>query len=131
MDLSAKGQRVLAGFDFPNGYPRGFANLAGFSGIDDGAVWRAVWDGLDGLIRDGVDNSNNRFEIAAALNERISGGPFPFWGCPGIGKAPPCRRAKPMPMTKKHRSGAIAKPGCRVASHVGSFTPPAPSAHRV
>ncbi|MBT3372854.1 MAG: cobalamin biosynthesis protein CbiG [Rhodospirillaceae bacterium] len=83
MDLSAKGQRVLAGFDFPNGYPRGFANLAGFSGIDDGAVWRAVWDGLDGLIRDGVDNSNNRFEIAAALNERISGGPFPFWGCPG------------------------------------------------
>ncbi len=78
-DLSAKGQRVLAGFDFPNGYPAGFARPAGFQG----PAWRAVWDGLDGLIRDGADNGNNRFEIAAALNKRISGRPFPFWGCPG------------------------------------------------
>jgi hypothetical protein len=82
-DLSAKGRRVLAGFDFPNGYPRGFARAAGFSGPDDVAVWRAVWDGLDGLIRDSADNGNNRFEVAAGLNKRISGGPFPFWGCPG------------------------------------------------
>ncbi len=82
-DLSSKGMRVLAGFDFPNGYPRGFARLAGFRAKDGGAVWRAVWDGLDALIRDGADNGNNRFEIAAALNKRISGGPFPFWGCPG------------------------------------------------
>lgn len=77
-DLTAAGHRVLAGFDFPNGYPAGFALAAGFSG----PPWRAVWDGLDALIQDGVDNGNNRFDVATALNERISGGPFPFWGCP-------------------------------------------------
>jgi precorrin-8X/cobalt-precorrin-8 methylmutase len=76
--LAAKQRRVLAGFDFPNGYPAGFAKSAGFTG----PPWRAVWDGLDTLIRDGDDNGNNRFEVAADLNRRISGGPFPFWGCP-------------------------------------------------
>lgn len=75
---TADGLRVLAGFDFPNGYPAGFARAAGFAGTP----WRAVWDGLDALIQDGADNSNNRFTVAAALNERISGRPFPFWGCP-------------------------------------------------
>jgi len=77
-NLTADGQRVLAGFDFPNGYPAGFARAAGFAG----PPWRAVWDGLDALIQDGANNVNNRFAVAAALNERISGGPFPFWGCP-------------------------------------------------
>ena len=77
-EQAAAGRRVLAGFDFPNGYPAGFAQAAGFSG----PPWRAVWDGLDALIRDGADNGNNRFEVAAGLNERISGGSFPFWGCP-------------------------------------------------
>ena len=69
--------RVLAGFDFPNAYPRGFARRAGFRG----RPWRAVWDGLAGLIEDRDDNRNNRFEVAKRLNRRISGGPFPFWGC--------------------------------------------------
>ncbi|MDP6344795.1 MAG: cobalamin biosynthesis protein CbiG [Alphaproteobacteria bacterium] len=73
-----RGRRILAGFDFPNAYPAGFAAAAGFSG----RPWRAVWDGLAGLIRDGADNGNNRFAVAAELNRRISGGPFPFWGCP-------------------------------------------------
>ena len=73
-----RGRRVLAGFDFPNGYPAGFAKAAGFSGLP----WRAVWDGLDAMIQDGPDNGNNRFRVAATLNQRISGGPFPFWGCP-------------------------------------------------
>ncbi|MDP6688289.1 MAG: cobalamin biosynthesis protein CbiG [Alphaproteobacteria bacterium] len=81
-DLAAQGQRVLAGFDFPNGYPKGFARAAGFKGNNKNLPWRAVWDGLDGVIRDGPDNGNNRFEVAADLNGRISGGPFPFWGCP-------------------------------------------------
>ena len=75
--LSKQRGRVLAGFDFPNAYPKGFARRAGFSG----RPWRAVWDGLAGLIEDADDNRNNRFEVAKALNRRISGGPFPFWGC--------------------------------------------------
>ena len=44
--------------------------------------WRAVWDEIAGLIEDGEDNRNNRFAVAAELNRRVSGGRFPFWGCP-------------------------------------------------
>lgn len=73
---SARGLRILAGFDFPNAYPAGFAQAAGFAG----APWRAVWDGLAGLIEDGEDNANNRFGAAGRLNARISGGHYPFWG---------------------------------------------------
>jgi precorrin-8X/cobalt-precorrin-8 methylmutase len=74
----ARGQRVLLGFDFPFGYPAGFAARLGLSG----PPWRAIWDEIAGLIRDDERNANNRFEVAAALNGRVSGGPFPFWGCP-------------------------------------------------
>jgi len=76
------GSRVLAGFDFPNDYPHGFAARAGFAGAGDVPPWRAVWDGLAALIEDAADNANNRFEVAAALNQRISGGELPFWGHP-------------------------------------------------
>ena len=74
----SKRQRVLMGFDFPFGYPVGFANRLGLSGVP----WRAVWDEIAGIVTDDERNSNNRFDVAAALNERISGGQFPFWGCP-------------------------------------------------
>jgi precorrin-8X/cobalt-precorrin-8 methylmutase len=33
-------------------------------------------------VRDGADNRSNRFEVATELNRLLSGGPFPFWGCP-------------------------------------------------
>ncbi|MBV8576041.1 MAG: hypothetical protein JOZ58_13535 [Acetobacteraceae bacterium] len=72
------GQRVLMGFDFPFGYPFGFANRLGLTGLP----WRAVWDEIARLVTDDEHNSNNRFDVAAALNERVSGGRFPFWGCP-------------------------------------------------
>lgn len=75
----ARGGRVLAGFDFPFGYPAGFARTLGLRAAPP---WRAVWEEIARLIEDGEDNRNNRFEVAAALNRRISGGPFPFWGCP-------------------------------------------------
>jgi len=76
--LAERGLKVLAGFDFPIGYPAGFAAALGL----DGAPWHAVWEELAGLIVDGDDNRNNRFAVAAELNQRLSGGPFPFWGCP-------------------------------------------------
>lgn len=79
-----RGESVLSGFDFPFGYPAGFAGRLGLSG----APWRAVWDEIAALITDAPDNANNRFAVAARLNERVSGGPFPFWGCPA-GKAEP------------------------------------------
>lgn len=82
--LVATNQRVLVGFDFPNAYPRGFSRRAGFDGAEP---WRAIWDGLDGLIEDSANNANNRFQVAAELNRRISGGSFPFWGCPPSAEA--------------------------------------------
>jgi hypothetical protein len=73
-----RGERVVAGFDFPFGYPRGFAKRLGLGG----APWRSIWDEIARLIDDRDDNRNNRFEVAATLNERISAGAFPFWGRP-------------------------------------------------
>ena len=78
MAAQASDERVLVGFDFPLGYPAGFAARLGLSG----PPWRAVWDEIAGLITDDERNRNNRFDVADALNRRVSGGGFPFWGCP-------------------------------------------------
>jgi precorrin-8X/cobalt-precorrin-8 methylmutase len=72
------GDRVLAGFDFPFGYPAGFAGRLGLPGI----AWRATWDEIARLIDDRENNHNNRFGVSAELNRRISDSLFPFWGCP-------------------------------------------------
>nr|WP_309503213.1 gephyrin-like molybdotransferase Glp [uncultured Roseovarius sp.] len=72
----AAGERVLAGFDFPFGYPAGFAEAV--TGSDDPF---AVWAMLADRIEDGPDNANNRFEVARALNAALPG-VGPFWGCP-------------------------------------------------
>jgi precorrin-8X/cobalt-precorrin-8 methylmutase len=77
--IAAEGRRVLVGFDFALGYPAGTAAAAGLHGAPP---WRAMWDHLVGAMRDGPCNENNRFEVAAGLNERISTGPGPFWGVP-------------------------------------------------
>ncbi|MGH7037146.1 MAG: precorrin-8X methylmutase [Stellaceae bacterium] len=79
-----RGERVLIGFDFPFGYPAGLTARLGLAG----PPWRALWDEIAHLVEDAPDNRNNRFEVAARLNARISGGPFPFWGCPA-GRAGP------------------------------------------
>jgi precorrin-8X/cobalt-precorrin-8 methylmutase len=75
---TARNERVLVGFDFPFGYPAGFADRLKLSGIP----WRATWDLISKLIRDSPNNSSNRFKVGAELNRRISCGLFPFWGCP-------------------------------------------------
>src|SRR5579864_2834821 len=76
-DLAA-GRRMLAGFDFPMGYPEGFAAKLGLGE----PAWRASWNLLATEIVDGPANANQRFAVAARLNQRISEGPAPFWGCP-------------------------------------------------
>jgi precorrin-8X/cobalt-precorrin-8 methylmutase len=73
----AAGRSVLAGFDFPFGYPAGFAARLG-AGND----WRGVWRFLAAGIAEKGANANNRFEVATRINERVSGGAAPFWGCP-------------------------------------------------
>jgi len=77
-ELAGAGGRVLAGFDFPFGYPAGTARALGIAG----APWEGMWRILAEGIVDRDDNSNNRFELAGELNRRLSGEPFPFWGHP-------------------------------------------------
>ena len=76
---TGRNERVVLGFDFPFGYPAGFAARLG---LDGAPPWRALWDEIARLLQDDEDNANNRFELGAELNRRVSGRRFPFWGCP-------------------------------------------------
>ncbi|MCR8826098.1 molybdopterin-binding protein [Pseudosulfitobacter koreensis] len=67
------GRRVLAGFDFPFGYPRGFARA--MAGSDDPL---ALWDWFAARIED-APKANNRFDVAGAINRSL-GTNGPFWG---------------------------------------------------
>ncbi|MEO0939013.1 MAG: gephyrin-like molybdotransferase Glp [Pseudomonadota bacterium] len=73
---AAKGHRTLACFDFPFGYPAGFARQ--ITGSDDPF---ALWDWFEAQIEDAADGSNNRYAIAERLNA-LTPGPGPFWGKP-------------------------------------------------
>ena len=73
----ANDERVLVGFDFPYGYPCGFAEALGLSG----AAWRGIWDRLSAEVADDPDtNENNRFAAAASLNAALE--KELFWGRP-------------------------------------------------
>jgi len=78
-DARARGERVLLGFDFPFGYPAGFA---GRLGLNDAPPWRALWDEIASRLTDQENNKNDRFIVAAEFNRRVSNRAFPFWGCP-------------------------------------------------
>jgi hypothetical protein len=78
-DLKKRSERALVGFDFPLGFPRGFAAALK---LPTKPAWRAAWDQLDKMVKDKADNTNNRFGVASEINRRLTGGPFPFWGCP-------------------------------------------------
>ncbi|MHB8529220.1 MAG: cobalamin biosynthesis protein CbiG [Caulobacteraceae bacterium] len=78
-DRSKRRERALLCFDFPLGLPRGLAAALKLPGE---APWRAVWDQLARMVKDRPDNGNNRFGVGSEINRRVTGGPFPFWGCP-------------------------------------------------
>jgi molybdopterin molybdotransferase len=70
---TAHGRRVLAGFDFPFGYPAGFARAV--TGSDDPL---GLWDWFDTHLSDAPEG-NNRFDIAGQINAGFPGiGPFWF-----------------------------------------------------
>lgn len=68
------GRRLLAAFDFPFGYPRGFARR--ITGSDDPLL---LWDWLAERIEDSESGANNRFDVAEDLNAAFDG-PGPLWG---------------------------------------------------
>ncbi len=70
-ELSA-GRRLALGFDFPFGYPAGFAR--GLTGTDDPLL---LWGWFEARIEDALQ-ANNRFDIAGEINRRF-GGRGPFW----------------------------------------------------
>lgn len=72
-------KRVLVGWDFVFGYPKGLAKALK---IKKKPAWKNIWKLLDQLVIDGKDNANNRFTVGAELNRRISVGSGPFWGVP-------------------------------------------------
>lgn len=72
-DALEAGQRLCIGFDFPFGYPTGFAHAV--TGSDDPLV---LWDWLEARIED-TPNANNRFDVAAEINRSLSTN-GPFWG---------------------------------------------------
>ncbi|MEX2626043.1 MAG: hypothetical protein WD225_04120 [Ilumatobacteraceae bacterium] len=108
--VGAADRRVLVGLDVPYGYPAGFAACL----PDPGEGWRSVWDLLVAEVRDDEHNRNNRFELAARLNELVHDGHGssdddngddrigdafggPFWGCPAT------QRSRWLDPRKTHR----------------------------
>jgi precorrin-8X/cobalt-precorrin-8 methylmutase len=94
-------QSVLVGCDFPFSYASGLASRLGLAT----PAWRALWDTIAGLLADDERNVSNRFAVAAELNRRISGGAFPFWGCPAR-QVGPCLA---MTHHRGHETGGLAE----------------------
>ena len=94
VELARAGRRVLVGFDFPYGFPRGTVERLGLEAGDD-APWLRLWNELTRLISDGPTNANNRFEVAAELNARGAC----FWGKPTTSPAdvPPTKQPFTLP----------------------------------
>jgi len=88
----SEGTRLLMGFDFPFGYPQGFAarlaaqapanGEAALNAVGDIAPWRVIWRVFSALIEDDERNANNRFAVGAELNRWLGFDEGPFWGCP-------------------------------------------------
>lgn len=97
--LIASGARVLIGFDFAMGYPAGTADALGLE-TESMPPWQAMQMLLAELIEERPNNANNRFEIAAKLNEQMTHRSHPFWG------APPSRAASTLAPTKGDFSAA-------------------------
>jgi precorrin-8X/cobalt-precorrin-8 methylmutase len=114
--LAQQRLQTLVGFDFPYGFPSGFAAAAGLSTEER---WRSVWTYLQECIRDEPDNRNNRFEVAAGLNDAISGQLAPFWGCPRSAERP-CLGAK-----KPKQASEVGLPERRITEQLH------PSSHPV
>lgn len=90
-----RGERIMLGFDFVFGYPRGAARaIATATGLSDTSPlagedgrggeqprWLQLWSTFARLVTDAPDNTSNRFHLAETINLRLADGPH-FWGHP-------------------------------------------------
>lgn len=104
------GGRQLVGFDFPMGYPLGFARR--LTATDDA---RRLHGWLADQVVDDPSNANNRFEVAAEVN-RLIGGTGVFWGCP---------KARPRPHLSSHKTPDYTAVGIAEKRRVERENPPA------
>ena len=99
--LRLRKKRVLVGWDFSFGYPKGLAKALRLTAKP---AWRAVWDFIADRIHDQPNNANDRFRVGALLNERIQAPSGPFWGVPvgqsGIFLGSKCDFEYPVPTRK-------------------------------
>lgn len=103
------GRRLALGFDFPFGYPAGFARA--LTGSDDPLQ---LWDWFEARIED-APKANNRFDLAGSINRRF-GGRGPFWANGlrrGIDGLPRRKAAYENPFPDRRRVEHLAR---------GSFT---------
>ena len=106
----AAGRRLLIGFDFPFGYPAGFA--AALTGAQDPL---ALIDWIAARIEDGP-RANNRFDLAGRINRRLGAGRGPFW-------ANALRRdIAGLPRTRAEYANPFAERRACEARAKGSFT---------
>jgi len=82
-----RGERVLLGFDFPFGYPAGFAARLGLIG----PPWRAVWDEIATLIEDTEENQNTVQDRCGVQSARFG------WLLSFLGASSRVRHALPRP----------------------------------
>ena len=106
---TGQGRRLLVGFDFPFGYPRGTGRM-----LTGRAGWEVVWARIAELIEDGPDNANNRFDAAAALNAAFAG-EGPFWGnglkrdIPGLPRRKPSGWGANLPSNRRHAESEVRR----------------------
>lgn len=100
------GRRLLCGFDFPFGYPRGTARALG---AED---WRGVWARIAAEVTEGPRNANDRFHAAARLNAAFPGD-GPFWGnglkadIPGLPRKKPGGWGETLPPNRRRAEADV------------------------
>lgn len=105
----AAGRRVLLGFDFPFGYPTGFAQA-----LTGTASPFALWDWFEAHVEDSA-KANNRFDLAGRINTMFDG-IGPFWGN-GL-----ARDIDGLPRTKKEYHNPFADRRQAELQAKGAFT---------
>ncbi len=104
-------RRVMIGFDFPFGYPAGFAEA--LTGDSDPLT---LWDWFEARIKD-TPKSNNRFDLAGELNLGLGDGRGPFWA-----NELPKRDVPGLPRTKAEYANPFPEERQSETQAKGAFT---------